>query len=187
MLAAPTTVDWVQGISSLITACGVLAAGSWALYNFGLRRISRPQVQIDARLISVRPSDSGYVVGLAVRATNGGHVGIRKKSAFVELNSSSRGDVASGIRRLNFPTLKAEKVYSIFERHTYLEPGEVFMEDLALLVPKGDILQIRVLLIGTNPRDSWTALRLVDLLASCEETAAKIDRVQSVRNKGKQP
>ena len=142
--------EWIQAIAGLVTALGVAAAGLWALYNFGLKRISAAQVQVNVEPTAIRSVGDGYVVHMSVTAANSGHTGVRKRLAFVELNTFNGQGNKSGIQRLTLSTSTPDTVYSVFDHHTFLEPGEVFREDLVFRVQAADYLQVRVVLFGTR-------------------------------------
>lgn len=66
------------------------------------------------------------------------------------------------IQRLNVPaSLKGEPL-EIFQQHTYLEPGESYIEDLALKVSDEiPFMQARLELLGDRPDRTWLVIRVI--------------------------
>lgn len=157
-------VEWVKAGSSVATALVAIAGAAWVLYNFGLERISKAKVLLDAEALATDRYPLHSVVQIRVRAENVGRTGMKKVRAFVQVAEINDPGQTDRLRRLNNPSSRPHVVYSLFSSHTFLEPGEKFIEDLLIQTSTSTrYLELRILLYGPKPIYTWSTHRIVRL------------------------
>lgn len=89
-------------IQSLLTILAVIIGAGWALWEFGLKRVSTPKLVIEHRVTSLRVSDDYRLIHLSVRHENKGETLVHLDSADIRIQrvlplpKRVRDSIASG-------------------------------------------------------------------------------------------
>ncbi len=157
------TSTLLQAASGAITATGVCAAGGWTLYNFGLRRIAKPRVHLSIGPPSVEDNGTAYVIYITVTAANEGNTKVKRGYSSLRLTPLPLPDIGKN----DFDRIEApggpKRTYDVFQQHTFLEPGEVFQEDVAVQCLSLSPIQLDLEFRGDGKEHAWSVSRMVHL------------------------
>src|SRR4051794_19408792 len=133
MQIAPTPLNWKEiweNAEHVATILGIGAAGVWGYFNFIKSRTYHPRMEMT---VSGEIRQSGEHQYLVPRVTlkNIGN----SKIALVQQGSGYRVSVAAepsvDVREAEWA--RASKVYSMFENHHWIEPGESIFDEVRLI------------------------------------------------------
>lgn len=152
---------------SVATALGILAAGFWALFNFGLARASAPQVAIDLRRKSIAETKEQRSVILAIDVQNTGRTKIDFRRASIAVKLFNIEAHWSASTRISEPLDFTQDVYRVLVDHDLLEPGEKYHEEIGFVVTGFDFLQVALVFVGSRKFQTWEANYIFEL--ACRE------------------
>lgn len=76
---------WASVAQSLLTCRAILAGGGWALWEFGLKRVSVPRIELHHAVTALRISPDYRLIHLSVAHENKGDTLVRLGSADIRL------------------------------------------------------------------------------------------------------
>jgi hypothetical protein len=144
MQAAPTPVNWKEvweNAEHIATVLGIGAAGVWGYFNFIKSRTYYPRMEMSVSG-EIRASDKRRYLIPRITLKNIGN----SKIALVQKGSGYRvwvtGEAAEDVREVEWS--KASKVYSMFENHHWIEPGESIFDEVRLLPVPGKAIAAKI-------------------------------------------
>lgn len=162
------TVEQIKAVGEAFTPLVVLIGAAWTLYLFYLQRAREAFVRLDIEMVACERNDGAPTSTIIkVRATNVGKAGLGQRLSWMELRPVKEASIPIGRVQL-YDTLRTERPIrvTIFENHTYLEPGEDFVESLLLHAPESyQYLEIHTFFSGQKYGQTWhtpTVVRLKD-------------------------
>lgn len=150
-------LESLQAVGSVATAIAVWAAGIWAFYNFGLRRIREALISLEIIPHSMAKVEQDYRAHVSLKALNRGSTKVKMERAFISfgyLSSEIQVDLGGIVRLL---PREDPEIFEVFQGHTYLEPGEMYLEDCAFLCNTHSLLQVDLRFYGDRGDQVWKA------------------------------
>jgi len=147
----------LQNVSAALVSLAVIIGGGWTLYTFGLQRARQSYIRLDLELMETRVSDQHADVIIKIRAVNIGRTGVGQKLAWIEIFPLAYQTKNVDAIRSSPPLRDARaRRFVVFEKHSYLEPGEEFLETLMLQIPSSTpYVLARAIFSGTKPGQTW--------------------------------
>jgi len=153
----------LSAVSSVLIALAVIIGGGWTLYKFGIQRARESFISLELDATDSRLHGQHRNLILKLKAVNIGKTGIGKKLAWIEVFPlpCPTTDVEA-IQSPQLPKDALGRRFVIFDRNSYLEPGEEFADMLLLEIP-ADIsyLLIRIIFSGRKRGQTWHARHVV--------------------------
>lgn len=143
-------------IQATVTTLGVIAAGLWTLYNFGLTRVSAPQIEISLSIKDVEKIEEQKIALLCVGVKNTGRTRIYKKYAILGIRPISVQPNWPVLTKINLPMVyQQEDTHEILVTHTFLDPGEQHHEEIGIVLSECDFIQVGVVFAGIKRIQAW--------------------------------
>lgn len=159
-----------ETVQTLVTSVGLIAAGIWTLYNFGLTRFSAPQVEIELDLKSVTQVREKRIAVVVLKIKNTGRTKVAKSHAVLEVRLLQVQNNWPSLTRINTPVDYKGEVHEVLTTHSLLEPSEQYHEEIGFVVSGYDFLQVGMAFIGTKRYQTWEANYVFDVLSNTGES-----------------
>lgn len=163
---------WAEIAQAVITSLGILVAGAWSFYVFVLGRSTAPNIQIHFEVKRTTKLEQFPMVVVSTTVKNVGRTRAQKEDCWITAAPITAKIESSHLSRLDTPlqfSLSHAKVYSIFDDHAWLEPGEEAKEDVMFVVSESPMFKVGVIFIGHNKR--WTSSAILDARQAKKESS----------------
>jgi hypothetical protein len=152
-----------SAIEHVVTTLALITGGIWAYYKVFKSRtfVARVVLSISGSII---PANGTVIVAASFQVKNVGlsQIKFRKESALIRLLAYTEPS-DSKIMKIDWKLLGA---YNIFERHSWIEPGEVISDEVAISIPTAEysafLLELRI--VGGVPNRKNEVLRFQEWL-----------------------
>ena len=150
-------------IRDTLLSLAVVIGGGWTLYTFGIHRTRESYVKLDLQSMDRRPEDEHTNLIIQMKVINIGKTGIGKKLAWIEVFPLVRPKAK--IDSIRSPELHRDargRRFLIFDKTSYLEPGEEFQDMLLLQIPRDiSYILIRFFFSGMRQGQTWHAQHFI--------------------------
>lgn len=145
-----------QTVQAAITTLGIIAAGVWTLYNFGLTRYSAPQIEISLSIKKFEKIKERVIALLCIEVKNTGRTRIHKRYAVLGLHPIFVQSNWPELTKINLPLVyQQEDTHEILVTHTFLDPGEKYHEEIGIVLTKCDFVQVGIVFAGVKRTQAW--------------------------------
>jgi len=174
-MSADDIKTWVEIIQGALTSLGIILAGWWSIFTFGLGRSFAPNVILEVTLSNIVELGSTKGVILSIKAKNIGKTRIKKETCKITCipvyTDSTDSNDKREFKRLDPDEKKVLEIlprqYEILNSHDSLEPEEEAKEDLLLEVNNVSVLKAGVTFYGHKylwgRKQQWTTYAVLDL------------------------
>lgn len=176
---------WVEIIQDILTTLGIILAGWWSIFTFGLGRSFAPNVILEVTLKKVVELKTTKGAIVSIKAKNIGKTRIRKESCRITCIPGYTDPTESNDKR-EFKRLDPDekqvleilpRQYEILTIHDSLEPEEEAKEDIFLEVNATTVLKAGVTFYGHKylwgRKQQWTTYVIMDLQQSVSPSSSK--------------
>jgi hypothetical protein len=150
-------------IRDTLLSMAVVIGGGWTLYTFGIHRARESYIRLDLQLMDRRPEGEHINLIIQIKAINIGKTGIGKKLAWIE--AFPLAQPKAEIDSIRSPELQRDargRRFLIFDKTSYLEPGEEFQDMLLLQIPRDiSYILIRLFYSGMRQGQTWHAQHFI--------------------------
>lgn len=152
-------------IQAIVASLGILAAGIWTLYNFGLTRISAAKIDIAVELKTIfQTEDNQRIAIFAVNIKNSGKTKVAKKRIVLALRPFSITNEMPSLLKIDKPINYYEgDIYEILKYHTFVDPDERYHEEIGFVVTNINLIQVGLLFEGTRRSEKWEVNYIFDV------------------------
>jgi hypothetical protein len=151
-------------IQAVVTSLGILSAGIWTLYNFGLTRISAARIDIAIGVKTISQTENQRIAIFAVDIKNTGKTKVAKKRIVLVLRPLSVASEVPPLLKINKPINYYEgDIHEILKYHTFADPNEGYHEEVGFIVTNISLVQVGVLFEGAKQSEKWEANYLFDV------------------------
>jgi hypothetical protein len=144
-------------IRDVLLSLAVVIGGGWTLYTFGIQRARESYVRLDLKLVDSRPQGQHSNLIIQMKVINIGKTGVGKKLAWMEVFPLACP--TPELDSIQSPQLQRDghgRRFVIFDRSSYLEPGEEFQDMLLLQIPHNmPYILIRLFFSGARQGQTW--------------------------------
>jgi hypothetical protein len=150
-----TTV--IEDVSKIFTILGIVIGGTWVYYNTFRGRTYRQRLELEISSRAVERQDLIYIHARAVLKNVGLSRVPLKREGTVFIISQHSHTLEAPCRVFNWRDISITRV---FDKHKWIEPGEVIPDDVLVAAKREDGLliscKVRVVSEG-HPRTEWNA------------------------------
>jgi len=156
-----TIADIVQAV---VTTMGIIVAGVWTLYNFGLTRSAAARVEMGLVLKSIMNIREHRIAIIAIRVKNVGRTKVEKRYAVLAVRPLRVQETWLSMTRIDTPIdYHQGELHQVLIGHTFLEPSDEYYEEHGLVVDDIDILQTGIVFAGPKQGQTWEVNYLFDV------------------------
>lgn len=184
-MSADDLKTWVDVIQGVLTSIGIILAGWWSIFTFGLGRSFAPNVILEVTLKNIVELKTTKWVILSIRAKNIGKTRIRKEACKITCIPVYKDSMESNDKR-EFKRIDPDekrileilpRQYDVLNAHDSLEPEEEAKEDLLLEINSASILKAGITFYGHKylwgRKQQWTTYVILDLQQSSSTSNLK--------------
>lgn len=151
-------------LQAVITSIGIISAGIWTLYNFGLTRISAARIDIALSVKTIFHTKNQHIAIFAIDIKNTGKTKVAKQRIVLAIKPLSIESNMPSLLKINKPINYYEgDIHEILKYHTFADPNEEYHEEVAFVVTGINLVQVGVLFEGTKRWNKWEANYLFDI------------------------
>lgn len=159
-------------IQAVVTTAGIIAAGVWTLYNFGLTRSAAARVEMELILKSVMDIRGHRIAIVALRVKNVGRTKVEKKYAVLAVRPLRIQETWLPMTRIDTPIdYHQGELHEVLIGHTFLEPSDEYHEEYGFVVDDFDVLQAGIVFAGPKQGQTWVNYLFDVSMASTREKA----------------
>ncbi len=177
------TKIWVEIVQGILTSVGIVGAGIWSLFVFGLGRNFAPNIKFQFAVKQIISFQDAQAAILSLGIKNIGRTRVKKEACTLVVISitptklKDQNDVRE-FRRID-PTIseiisQLPRRLDIFSDHDAFEPSEEAIEDILLELGESPILKVVVTFFGSKyiwgRQQQWTSSTIVDVRNTHVET-----------------
>ncbi|HEU0301864.1 MAG TPA: hypothetical protein VFR37_20585 [Longimicrobium sp.] len=155
--------DFFEALAGLATTLGILAAGIWAVWRFGLEKEREPRAEFDITAEFLGIQDGKWLLEVNGLLTNRGKVRHLMKNASLNIrylkaaDPVRESDIEDHFRQVEFPhAIGRRKIWW----DSYIDPGLEFRNSYLAWVP-AEATYILVLCQFEYDRGQWPAQRVL--------------------------
>jgi hypothetical protein len=173
---SPTDIKtWVEIIQAVLTSLGIVLAGWWSIFTFGLGRSFAPNVILEVSFKNLIDLKMTKAVILSVKAKNIGKTRVLKESCRLTCipvyGGSSENNDKREFNRIDPDEVQVLEIlprqYEILNAHDSLEPEEEAKEDVVLQINSASVLKAGVTFYGHKylwgRKQQWTTYVVIEL------------------------
>jgi len=153
-----------EAIQAIVATIGIVAAGIWTLYNFGLTRVSAPQIEISVQAKTITEVKNKKILTLCLEVRNTGKTRIYKRYAILGILPIRIQENWPSLTRISSQLIyQRVDAHEILVSHTYLDPGEKYHEEFSIDVSGYDFIQAGLVFAGLKRDQAWESNYVFDL------------------------
>jgi len=151
-------------LQAVITSVGILSAGIWTLYNFGLTRISAARISITVNIKTTFEIENQRIAIFAIDVKNTGKTKVAKQRIVLAIRPLSIENKLPALLKIDKPMNYYEgDIHEILKYHTFVDPEEDYHEEVGFVITDINLVQVGVLFEGTKRLNKWEANYLFDI------------------------
>ncbi|MGW0810141.1 hypothetical protein [Nonomuraea sp. NPDC002799] len=147
----------LTAVRDAIVSIAVIIGGGWTLYTFGLHRAHESYIKLDLDLVDRENTSQQTNIIIKIKAVNTGKTGIGQRLAWIEMFPLTYQMESVDVIQSPRPT-KDDRAcrFIVFEKCSYLEPGEEFCETLMIQIPPNiSYVLAHAFFSGIKPGQTW--------------------------------
>jgi hypothetical protein len=163
-MSISTFKDIAEGVSSIISALAIIAAGAWAYWKFVLQMERQPRAEFDVNAEFIGVQDRKWLIEVSARIANKGKVRHLMKNATINIRYLTLADPVlessqeGHFRQVAFP-------HSIGRRaiwqDSYIDPGLEFRNSYLTWVPEAATFVLLLCNFQYDKGENWPAQRVL--------------------------
>lgn len=162
----------LSNVESLLTSAAILVGGAWAYFHYFRGRVYKPRLEPSITGKVRSEADAHYVLVTALLKNVGlSKVNIQQEGSAVRLYSCKPAAMAQGVEGVQWDHVAT---FSVFQRHSWIEPGELIEDHQLVAYPKNFTTAVRVDLRIVSSSISWEVSYILPLGGRFEGQAAEI-------------
>jgi hypothetical protein len=163
----------LDSIDEAVKVAAVVVGAAWTFLNYVRGRTFRSRLDIDLTgAISERGGVEFFVGSCAAKNVGLSKIPLQKVGTGASIYALRLAPRKSGGFRLVEQEIK---VFQIFDRHGWVEPGEQIADPFAVTVPDapGELVAVRVSVMISSGKTTWSASNITEL--SNSKNKEKVD------------
>ena len=163
----------LSAVQSALTSIGIVVGGLWAYYSYFRGRTFRSR--LEPRLKGKVSASDGLwlLVAMAeLRNVGLGKVPIQQKGTALRVYAGRARGSNGETTNIDWERLDT---LSVFEKHAWIEPGEIISDTAALGTRSADLSAFKLELRVVSEGLEWTATTIVEAVKPCEPAKAEED------------
>lgn len=161
-----TLSDTLSNIESVLTSVAIVIGGAWTYFHYFKGRIYKPRLEPNV-VGKVRAEPTAYYLLVTSHLKNVGlsKLTIQQEGSAIRVFACNPISETKEVESADWTHLAT---FSVFERHSWIEPGELIEDHQLITIPRNSATVVRVDLRVVSRGISWEVSEIIALEGTFE-------------------